>query len=107
SWFAIAAVVWFGGHQVLARMHLIEAGAGESAVKGLAQIGVLVGFMQYAQRFFRPIQDLSEKYNIWQSAMAASKRVFKLLDTEPEIQQPAVTKRPEGPGQIEFDHVWF
>ena len=64
-------------------------------------------FMQYAQRFFRPIQDLSEKYNILQSAMAASERIFKLLDTPVEITSPAVTKTPEGPGRIEFDHVWF
>ena len=63
--------------------------------------------MQYAQRFFRPIQDLSEKYNILQSAMAASERVFKLLDTPVEIVSPAVPKKPQGPGRIEFDHVWF
>jgi ATP-binding cassette subfamily B protein len=70
-------------------------------------LGVLVAFMQYAQRFFRPIQDLSEKYNILQSAMAAAERVFKLLDTPVEITEAAVTKTPEGPGRIEFDHVWF
>jgi ATP-binding cassette subfamily B protein len=58
-------------------------------------------------RFFRPIQDLSEKYNILQSAMAAAERVFKLLDTPVEITSPAVTKSPKGPGRIEFDHVWF
>jgi ATP-binding cassette subfamily B protein len=73
----------------------------------VATLGVLVAFMQYAQRFFRPIQDLSEKYNILQSAMAAGERVFKLLDTNAEITTPAVTKKPEGPGRIEFDHVWF
>ena len=70
-------------------------------------IGVLVAFMQYAQRFFRPIQDLSEKYNILQSAMAAGERVFKLLDTKIEVTSPAITKQPQGPGRIEFDHVWF
>jgi ATP-binding cassette subfamily B protein len=63
--------------------------------------------MQYAQRFFRPIQDLSEKYNILQSAMASSERVFKLLDTPAEIISPVITKSPEGPGRIAFDHVWF
>src|SRR5439155_652048 len=64
-------------------------------------------FMQYAQRFFRPIQDLSEKYNILQSAMAAAERVFKLLDTPAEITEAPVTKVPQGPGRIEFDRVWF
>src|ERR1700678_2538387 len=63
--------------------------------------------MQYAQRFFRPIQDLSEKYNILLSAMAAGERVFKLLDTSIEVTSAAVTKKPLGPGRIEFDHVWF
>jgi ATP-binding cassette subfamily B protein len=107
SWVAIAAVVWFGGRQVLLREHLLSAGASASTLGNLATVGVLVAFMQYAQRFFRPIQDLSEKYNILQSAMAASERVFKLLDTAVEINQPAVTRKPEGPGLIEFDHVWF
>jgi ATP-binding cassette subfamily B protein len=51
--------------------------------------------------------DFSEKYNILQSAMAASERIFKLLDTPVQVVSPAVTKRPEGPGRIEFDHVWF
>ena len=63
--------------------------------------------MQYAQRFFRPIQDLSEKYNILQSAMASGERVFKLLDTRPEITSPAAARTPDGPGSIEFEHVWF
>ncbi|HSZ60792.1 MAG TPA: ABC transporter ATP-binding protein [Terriglobales bacterium] len=92
SAFAIASIIWFGGGDV---------------VRGVATIGVLVAFMQYAQRFFRPIQDLSEKYNILQSAMAAGERVFKLLDTRVEVTSPAVTKRPQGPGRVEFDHVWF
>ncbi len=92
SAFAIASIIWFGGNDV---------------IRGMASIGVLVAFMQYAQRFFRPIQDLSEKYNILQSAMAAGERVFKLLDTKIEVTSPAVTKHPQGPGRIEFDHVWF
>jgi ATP-binding cassette, subfamily B, multidrug efflux pump len=70
-------------------------------------LGTLVAFMSYAQRFFRPIQDLSEKYNILQSAMAASERVFKLLDTQVEVVSPDVAKKVTGPGRIEFDHVWF
>jgi ATP-binding cassette subfamily B multidrug efflux pump len=89
---AIASIIWFGGKDV---------------IQGVATLGVLVAFMQYAQRFFRPIQDLSEKYNILQSAMAAGERVFKLLDTKIEVTSPAITKHPQGPGRIEFDHVWF
>ncbi|HEX2599858.1 MAG TPA: ABC transporter ATP-binding protein, partial [Terriglobales bacterium] len=68
---------------------------------------VLVAFIQYAQRFFRPIQDLSDKYNILQSAMASSERIFKLVDTPAEIVSPARIQSPTGPGRIEFDHVWF
>jgi ATP-binding cassette subfamily B protein len=89
---AIACVVWFGGNQV---------------IRNTVSLGVLVAFMQYAQRFFRPIQDLSEKYNILQSAMASSERIFKLLDTQAEIVSPAVPQVPDGPGRIEFEHVWF
>ena len=89
---AIACVIWFGGHDVIG---------------GIATLGVLVAFIQYAQRFFRPIQDLSEKYNILQSAMAASERVFKMLDAPVEITSPSATSKPDGPGRIEFDHVWF
>ena len=84
---------------------------------GGIQIGVLVAFFQYGLRFFRPIQDLSEKYNIMQSAMAAAERVFKLLDTPVQIQSPAqamVFPRsaapvafPRSPAAVEFDHVWF
>src|SRR5438128_7322495 len=89
---AIACVIWFGGNDV---------------IRGATTIGILAAFIQYAQRFFRPIQDFSEKYNILQSAMASSERIFKLLDTPVEITSPAVTKSAEGPGRIEFDHVWF
>ena len=107
---AISAVIWFGGSSVL---------------KGITTLGVLVAFMQYAQRFFKPIQDLSEKYNILQSAMASAERVFKLLDTPAEITSPSVLKKADGAasrplsqrtrkkdgapgaGRIEFDRVWF
>ncbi len=75
---------------------------------GALTLGVLVAFFQYGLRFFRPIQDLSEKYNILQSAMAASERVFKLIDTPPRIQSPAsAIAFPKGPAAIEFDGVWF
>src|SRR5260370_32890105 len=63
--------------------------------------------MQFAQCFFRQIMDFSEKYNILHSAMAASERIFKLLDAPVEVVPPVVTKTPAGPGRIEFDHVWF
>jgi ATP-binding cassette subfamily B multidrug efflux pump len=75
---------------------------------GAIQIGVVVAFFQYGLRFFRPIQDLSEKYNIMQSAMAAAERVFKLLDTPARIQSAAQPVAfPRSSAAIEFDHVWF
>jgi ATP-binding cassette, subfamily B, multidrug efflux pump len=112
---AIACVIWFGGHDVLQHWTVTGVSASLSRrtllafhiVRNVTTLGVLVAFMQYAQRFFRPIQDLSEKYNILQSAMAAAERVFKLLDTPVEINQAPVTVKPRGPGRIEFDHVWF
>jgi ATP-binding cassette subfamily B protein len=76
--------------------------------QGALTVGVLVAFFQYGLRFFRPIQDLSEKYNILQGAMAASERVFKLLDTQPAINSPMSGPYfPEAAADIEFDHVWF
>src|SRR6266567_2858288 len=112
---AIACVIWFGGHDVLRGWVLTGVSVSFSPktlialhlVQNVTTLGVLVAFMQYAQRFFRPIQDLSEKYNILQSAMAAAERVFKLLDTKPEIITPAEPVTPVGKGRIEFDHVWF
>jgi ATP-binding cassette subfamily B protein len=95
SSFAIACVIFYGGHQVLGHF-----------TTGIT-IGTLTAFIAYAQRFFRPIQDLSDKYNILQSAMASGERIFKLLDTPPEIISPAAFVKAEGPGRIEFDHVWF
>jgi ATP-binding cassette subfamily B multidrug efflux pump len=96
SMLALAGILAWGGFR-------IESG-------GLT-LGIVVAFLQYGLRFFRPIQDLSEKYNILQSAMASSERIFKLLDTEAAIVAPA---RPaaapfeaNGPAAIEFDHVWF
>jgi ATP-binding cassette, subfamily B, multidrug efflux pump len=112
---AIACVIWYGGLDVLAR-HSATSIALDfhrhsfipfHRVETVASLGVLIAFIQYAQRFFRPIMDFSEKYNILQSAMAASERIFKLLDAPVAVTSPAITKRPEGPGRIEFDHVWF
>src|SRR6266436_410142 len=112
---AIACVIWFGGIDIIRGLTVSSVTAEFSrqnllsfhVVRTVVSIGILTAFIQYAQRFFRPIQDFSEKYNILQSAMAASERVFKLLDTPAEITSPAVTKTPTGPGRIEFDHVWF
>jgi ATP-binding cassette subfamily B protein len=106
STIAIAAVVWFGGQWALKN---VGAGLTTAAAiaGGVITPGVLTAFIQYAQRFFRPIQDLSEKYNILQSAMAASERVFKLLDTPVEVVSPTAPVKTEGPGRIEFDQVWF
>jgi len=89
----IALVYWVGGHRVIG---------------GTIEIGVLLAFMQYAQRFFRPIQDLSEKFNILQAAMAASERIFTLLDEPIMIESAAQTRTlPNVLGGIEFRNVWF
>jgi len=89
---AIALVIWRGGFGVL---------------NGTVLIGTLAMFIQYSQRFWRPIQDLSDKFNILQSAMAACERIFKLLDTAPEIVNPAHPITGDGSNRIEFRHVWF
>jgi ATP-binding cassette subfamily B protein len=90
---AIALLLWFGGVSVLA---------------GTLQLGVLIAFTQYSQRFFRPIQDLSEKFNILQTAMASSERIFKLLDEPVALASSAEALTLEQPrGEIEFRNVWF
>ena len=100
---AMAGILSYGGFRVRA---------------GGITLGVVAAFLQYGLRFFRPIQDLSEKYNILQAAMASSERIFKLLDTPPTILAPAVSapaaRAPAQSGEpplerapIEFDHVWF
>src|SRR6266478_1373979 len=90
---ALACIIAYGGWRV--EQHAMT-------------LGVIVAFLQYGMRFFRPIQDLSEKYNILQSAMASSERVFKLLDTPPEILPPASPRAvPATSVGIEFDHVSF
>jgi ATP-binding cassette subfamily B protein len=112
---AIACVIWFGGGDVMRNVRANSVAVQFNwktlvafrLVPTVASLGVLVAFIQYALRFFRPIMDFSEKYNILQSAMAASERIFKLLDTPVQVVSPAVTTRPAGPGRIEFDHVWF
>ena len=89
---AIIVVFWYGGLQTLA---------------GTVSVGVLIAFMQYAQRFFQPIQDLSEKFNILQSAMAASERIFKLLDEPIPATDSAGLPLLNVRGEIEFRNVWF
>ncbi|NVM04657.1 MAG: ABC transporter ATP-binding protein, partial [Candidatus Helarchaeota archaeon] len=90
---AIALIVWYGGINVL---------------KNALSLGSLVAFITYAQRFYQPIRDLSEKYNFLQGAMAASERIFKLLDTSISITEPPKPiKIKELKGDIEFKNVWF
>lgn len=90
---AVALILWYGGMQ---------------AMGGTITIGVIAAFLQYVRRFFRPIQDLSEKYNILQNAMASSERVFRLLDREPAIRDRDGAVAPEAiEGRIEFEDVWF
>src|SRR6202051_1066874 len=74
---------------------------------GGLSLGILVAFFQYGLRFFRPIQDLSEKYNILQGAMASAERIFKLLDTQAEILPPSDPRPALASARIEFDGVWF
>ncbi len=109
----LALIIWYGGRKVLA---------------GAVSIGALVAFFQYAQRFYEPISDLSDKYNILQAAMASSERIFRLLDTPVEIASPAgaylppplrqpataaAAMVPAGPrprrvrGEVSFDRVGF
>ena len=90
---AIALILWYGGGRVL---------------DGVLTLGTLVAFLQYSERFFKPISDLSEKFNILQSAMASSERIFKLLDTRAQVRPPSKpVPLPPGGGAIEFRHVSF
>jgi ATP-binding cassette subfamily B multidrug efflux pump len=89
----LALMLWLGGYRVVA---------------GATTVGALIAFLQYAQRFYQPLADLSEKYNILQAAMAASERVFRVLDTEATIVAPPAPYGPETiAGGVEFDHVVF
>jgi ATP-binding cassette, subfamily B, multidrug efflux pump len=108
---AIQAYGWFYPAieflSMLALASLLAYGGFRVRGDGLT-LGVLVAFFQYGMRIFRPIQDLSEKYNIMQSALAAAERIFHLLDEQPRIVKPkAPAAFPGGQADIEFDHVWF
>lgn len=88
-----ALIVWYGGGQV---------------VQQAISFGTLVAFFQYVEMFYRPIRDLAEKYNILQAAMAASERIFNILDTPPAITAPTAAHRLDGyDGTIKFDRVNF
>jgi len=90
---AIGLIVWYGGGEI---------------IQGALSVGVLFAFIQYTEMFFRPIRDLSEKYNIMQTAMASSERIFKLLDNQTFIKDPEVPVKLERvKGEIEFRNVWF
>jgi len=90
---ASALIIWYGGGRVM-----------QSALT----LGALVAFLQYSQRFFRPISDMSDKFNVLQSAMASSERIFKLLDEPLEVKTPErPVKRQKPVGHIIFDRVWF
>ncbi|MDR7481689.1 MAG: ABC transporter ATP-binding protein [Armatimonadota bacterium] len=90
---AVAVILAYGGIQALA---------------GGVTVGLVVAFIQYAQRFFEPIEDLAEKYNILQAAMASSERIFRLLDEPVEVDDPPEPARVTVVrGEIEFRHVWF
>ena len=96
---ATAIIIWYGGSMALGY---------HTTPKDALTIGTLVAFYQYTEQFFRPIRDLADKYNILQSAMAASERIFRLLDDKtslPEPAQPIALGRARG--QIEFRNVWF
>ncbi|HEY2040641.1 MAG TPA: ABC transporter ATP-binding protein [Edaphobacter sp.] len=114
---AIALVIWRGGISVLhstsftwltSHTYLVPgSNAVHSSLFGTVTLGILIAFIQYAQRFFRPIQDLSDKYNILQAAMAAAERIFKLIDTQSEIVSPAAPIAGDNSGRVEFRNVWF
>ena len=90
---AVGLIVWYGGGEI---------------IRGSMTIGVLFAFIQYTEMFFRPIRDLSEKYNIMQTAMASSERIFKLLDNKTFVKNPEnPVKLERVNGEIEFKNVWF
>ena len=93
STLAVALIIWYGGGQV---------------VRNTLTLGTLVAFIQYIEKFFHPISDLAEKFGILKEAIAASERIFNLLDKKPEITTPDnPVKIDKISGNIEFENVWF
>ncbi len=89
----LALIIWYGGGQIIA---------------GAMTLGALVAFLQYSQRFYQPLSDLSDKYNILQGAMASAERIFELIDADLEIESPRDGYRAEQlRGAVEFDQVEF
>jgi ATP-binding cassette subfamily B protein len=91
---ALGALLWYGGLRVLDQT---------------LTVGILAAFIQLTRRFFQPLQDLAEKYNLLQSAMASSERIFRLMDTQPTVLEPVHPKRLARPfrGEVVFEDVWF
>lgn len=90
---AVALIIWYGGGEV---------------VQQNLSLGVLFAFIQYTEMFFRPVRDLAEKYNILQTGMASSERIFKLLDTKMFIKSPQnPIPLKDVKGKVEFRNVWF
>ncbi|MDX9759924.1 MAG: ABC transporter ATP-binding protein [Bacteroidota bacterium] len=91
---AVALIIWYAGGSILA---------------GVMTVGTLISFIQYTEMFFRPIRDLSEKYNVMQTAMASSERIFKLLDDDTIIPDPPPGRKAELPviDTVRFENVWF
>ena len=95
----IAVVLWFGGYQIL---------TGLSASGAALTIGTVIAFVQYSGLLFQPIRDLSDKFNVFQTAIVASHRIFLLLDLEIAIETPKEPKKVgKSVGKIEFQNVWF
>jgi len=90
--FGLALLIWFGGNWV---------------VDGTVTLGILLAFLQYGTKVFRPIQDLAEKYNVLQAAMAGAERIFELLDTDPPTPTRREKDRELTRSSIEFRNVWF
>jgi len=108
---AISAYAWFfPAIEFLSMLGVagLLAYGGFQIPRGGLTLGALVAFFQYGMRFFRPLHQLSERYNVLQAAMAASERIFRLLDEPVCVQAPAGSQPfPEGDAPVEFDHVWF